>query len=259
MKKTCLLQLLVYHFPAISKKKLHAMVLCGEVKVNGETVKDPHRVFPHHASLMIDQKKRYVSRGGDKLEKALEVFAINCDGRIFMDCGASTGGFTDCLLAHGAEHVYAVDVGYSQFDYSLRHHPRVSLFERTNVSSLSNDDFPRLPDAAVIDLSFRSLSGIACHILNMVREGWAIALVKPQFEWENPPPDFHGVVRHAEQRRHILLACADKLMKEHISVKQACCSPIKGAKGNQEYFFLITAADSPEHTSPASVISSLFL
>jgi 23S rRNA (cytidine1920-2'-O)/16S rRNA (cytidine1409-2'-O)-methyltransferase len=258
MKKASLLTLLIQQYPTMSRKQLYALILCGNIKVNNETARDPQSRWPLEVSLSIEKTKRFVSRGGDKLDSALDAFQIECRDKVFLDCGTSTGGFTDCLLSRGARHVYAVDVGYAQFDYSLRHHAQITLFERTNVLHLRNDSFSPRPQAAVVDLSFRSLSGIADHILHLVSERWAVALIKPQFEWEHPPSSFNGIVRNANQRRDILLACAEKLAARNIDVQNAVRSSLKGVKGNIEYFFLISVAGKVKSTQYIDIIDSMF-
>ncbi len=258
MKNIPLLSLLVRRHPVHSKKELHARVLCGEVLVNGEMIRDPARLVDENAAIELVSRRTYVSRGGDKLAAALAALAIDCRGRVFLDCGASTGGFTDCLLAHGARHVYAVDVGYAQFDYSLRNESRVSLYERTNVMRLTPRTFDAPPQAAVIDLSFRSLSGAARHILSLVSDGWALALVKPQFEWERPPEDFDGVVRDDAERKRILYACAQKLTQERVFLRATLASPLEGAKGNREYFFLLTNRGESSLAAAGALIDTLF-
>lgn len=258
MKRVPLLSLLVRRHPVASKKELHARILCGEVRVNDETIRDPSRLVDETAMIEMRSRRKYVSRGGDKLAAALAALAIDCRDKIFLDCGASTGGFTDCLLAQGARHVYAVDVGHAQFDYSLRNEPRVSLYERTNIMSLTPQAFDRPPQAAVVDLSFRSLSGAARHILGLVSEGWALALVKPQFEWERPPEDFDGVVRDDAARKRILYTCAEKLIEERVFLRATFASPLEGAKGNREYFFLLSNREESSLAAAIDLIDALF-
>jgi 23S rRNA (cytidine1920-2'-O)/16S rRNA (cytidine1409-2'-O)-methyltransferase len=258
VKKTDLLTLLVRRHPDIDEKKLYALVLCGEIRVNSETVRDPRFICRPDAVVEIVPRKRYVSRGGDKLAGALNALDIDCRGKTFIDCGASTGGFTHCLLSRGAKKIYAVDVGYAQFDYALSRDPRIDLRERTNVMSLLPESFDEPPEAAVIDLSFRKLSGAARHILRLVREAWALALVKPQFEWSRPAADFTGVVRSDEDRKSILLDCAQRLSREGVMIEKAVPSSITGARGNREYFFLISNHKTEEDVDYCPLIASLF-
>jgi 23S rRNA (cytidine1920-2'-O)/16S rRNA (cytidine1409-2'-O)-methyltransferase len=258
LKKKTLLEELKARFPRLPEKELYARIVCGEVRVDGETIREPRRPCRSDGSITLVPKKKYVSRGGEKLAGALEDTRIDCTGRVFLDAGASTGGFTDCLLAHGAALVYAVDVGHAQFDFSLRQDPRVRVMERTNVMSLEREMFSPPPEAAVIDLSFRSLAGIARRLLDLVTDRWALALVKPQFEWVDPPSSFDGIVRDDQTRKMILTRCAERLYQEGVAVTAASVSRISGAKGNVEFFFLLKGAPAGALRNDAAIIEHLF-
>ncbi len=236
MKKKTLLDLTADKNPHISRKEIFAHIMCGKVKVDGETIRDPKR------KVGIDKEpetllRRYVSRGGFKLEQVLKLWNIETEGKGYLDAGCSTGGFTDCLLQSGASFVHAVDVGYNQLDYSLRVDSRVIVHEKTNIMHI--DRLDPLPYAAVADLSFRSITDAAARVLTLVSEGMLIALVKPQFEVIDPDDDFDGIVRGADQ----VFAVADRVLRalweEGSYVEKTALSPVKGRKGNQELLFLI--------------------
>ncbi|MFW5727366.1 MAG: TlyA family RNA methyltransferase [Spirochaetota bacterium] len=244
MKKIPLLQLLKTRFPDVPHKELYARILCGEVAVDGEHHRNPQMQVSVEAELELEQRK-YVSRGGLKLEAAITKWKLPVEGRVFLDAGASTGGFTDCLLQHGARIVHAVDVGYNQLDYSLRSDDRVKVAERTNIMHVQALD--PSADAAVADLSFRSLRGAAAHIIGLTGEKWMVGLLKPQFELEGIPDpadaadDFNGVVR-VEQAQHILEKVVNFLRDEGLRVEAISESPIVGRKGNREFLLLLTGA-----------------
>ena len=236
MKKKTLLDLLTDLYPHLSRKELFTEIMCGKVKVSGETIKDPKRKVSIESQPELGIKK-YVSRGGYKLEKVLDLWGINVDGNGFLDAGCSTGGFTDCLLQAGASFVHAVDVGYNQLDYSLRVHDKVYVQEKTNIMHLESLD--PIPYAAVADLSFRSITDAASKLLSLVSGKQLIALVKPQFEISNPDDDFDGVIRNSEDIYTVVYDVLLQLKDEGSFVEKMALSPVKGRKGNQELLFLI--------------------
>jgi 23S rRNA (cytidine1920-2'-O)/16S rRNA (cytidine1409-2'-O)-methyltransferase len=240
VKKKPLYVLLKEQYKEIPEKEIYARILCGEVFVNDERERDPKRLYQAESKIRIKNEGRFVSRGGTKLDGVFNEMSLDCKDMVFIDCGASTGGFTDCLLQRGARKIYAVDVGYSQFDFRLRKDPRVVVFERTNILSLSLKNFNEFPQAAVIDLSFRSLRSIAAHILSLVSGEWALSLVKPQFEWKNPPDSFNGIVQSSDDHRAILEELERDLKMEKVFVHDVAKSTIKGKKGNMEFFFLLS-------------------
>ena len=235
-KKISLLHLLELRYPDQYQKELYARILCGEVAVDGEIVREPKRQVARDTVVAFDSEK-YVSRGGIKLEAALRRWSIDVKGEVVLDVGASTGGFTDCLLKRGAVLVHAVDSGKNQIAYKLRQDSRVRVFEKTNIMSLTTLDPP--PSLAVIDLSFRSLRRAASHTLAMTSSGTAIALAKAQFEWQNPPPSFHGVVERDEDLKTLLVGLLGDLVREEIYIEQIMESPIRGRKGNREFLLLL--------------------
>jgi 23S rRNA (cytidine1920-2'-O)/16S rRNA (cytidine1409-2'-O)-methyltransferase len=242
MKQIPLLQLLRQRFPDVSGDKLYAHILCGEVTVSGERVLNPkHPVAPSAAIEISGQT--FVSRGALKLEAALEKLDIDVRGLIFVDAGASTGGFTQVLLNRGASAVHTVDVGYNQLAYTLRTDPRVFVHERTNIMALKQLE-PQ-PDAAVADLSFRSLRGAASHLLSLTRLGWALVLFKPQFEYgstisASDDCNFQGVVKDQKEIDALLENLRSDLLEENVTISASVPSPVAGKKGgNREIMLLI--------------------
>ena len=236
MRKVRFLEYLVNNHPEIDHEELYARILCGEVTVGGETVRDPNRmVDPQQPVRFIG--KAFASRGGEKLNAAFDAWNLHVEGKIFVDAGSSTGGFTDCLLRRGAKCVHAVDVGYNQLAFSLRNDHRVISHERVNIMDVQSLD--PAPDAAVADLSFRSLRGAARHILSLTTEEWMVALVKPQFEWRVPDSNFNGVVEDPSQVGEILDDLIEDLRRESVRAEMIIESPIRGRKGNREFLCLL--------------------
>lgn len=263
MARRRLLDALCTLYPTHTRETLLARVLCGDVRVNGERVREPGRRVESSARIVVERlpapgkpggeaggeagtqdDRPWVGRGALKLVHALDRWSLAVEGLVVLDAGASTGGFTDALLRRGARLVHAVDVGYNQLDYRLRTSPRVAVHERTNIMAVDQLDPPA--DAAVADLSFRSLVGAARHILSLTRESWAVLLVKPQFEWENPPPEFDGRVPDGAADA-IVDEVVRKLREEGVVVRDVAESPIRGRSGNRE--FLVLAAGETAATS----------
>jgi 23S rRNA (cytidine1920-2'-O)/16S rRNA (cytidine1409-2'-O)-methyltransferase len=217
------------------------MILAGKVKSNGTIVDKPSRVIPLDAVIeIIGESRPFVSRGGEKLEAALDACSIDPQGLICLDVGCSTGGFTDCLLQRGAAKVYAVDVGYGQFDWRLRQDPRVVLIERTNIRYMSPSAVPDPVDLVVIDVSFISLTKVLPPIMKFLRSpAHVIALIKPQFEVGKGQVGRGGIVRddaqRAEAARRVVRFAADIGLRTARTV----ASPIKGKKGNQEILAIL--------------------
>ena len=239
MKKVPLLTLLKKNYPQYSSDKLYSHVLCGEVIVDGGVIKNPKELFPEDTPVVLTDRK-FVSRGGFKLEKALAHWGIDVKGKVVLDEGSSTGGFTDCLLQHGASRVHCVDSGSNQLDFKLRQNPAVLVREKTNIMDVLPGDLLPQPDLAVCDLSFRSIVHAASHILSLTREKKLIALVKPQFEERGLVPGFDGVIRKAEDVRRVLAETARLLAEDSSCIADMIESPIKGTKGNREFLCLIT-------------------
>jgi 23S rRNA (cytidine1920-2'-O)/16S rRNA (cytidine1409-2'-O)-methyltransferase len=239
--RVSLIELLKTLFPARDEKDLFAEILRGGVQVQGRTVLKPGIPVAADAHIVMREKAPYVSRGGEKLAAALARWSLDCAGKVWMDAGCSTGGFTDCLLQHGAALVHAIDVGENVLDWRVRTDPRVRSHEGVNVMAVGPGTLEPAPECAVADLSFRSLRKAAAHILSLTRGAWGIFLVKPQFEYPSPPETFHGVVSDPAELRVILRELLSALGEEGVLMDQAMPSPITGRKGNQEFLFLFYA------------------
>lgn len=195
---------------------------------------------------------RYVSRGGKKLEHALSVFGTEVAGKVAVDAGSSTGGFTDCLIRHGVSKVYAVDSGHNQLDYSLRTDERVIAMERTNIMEV--ECLNPKPHFATCDLSFRSIRRVASHLIRITSDQLAIVLVKPQYEWKNPQSGFSGVIRDASVLIDILAQSLHDLEKEAAFVGNVTESPIRGRRGNREFFFLLSSTQKVDSSDAARLV-----
>ena len=220
-----------------SREKAKATIMSGLVYVNGQKSDKPGTPVPDEAKIEVRGSAcPYVSRGGFKLAKALDVFNINPAGMICIDCGASTGGFTDVLLKNGAARVYAVDVGYGQLAWSLRTDNRVVVMERTNARGLTPDMFPERMDLAVMDLSFISIRLIlpAVHAL-LKPDGQCVCLIKPQFEAGRADVGKKGVVRDRAVHERVLKEMAEFFPTAGYRLEGLDYSPIRGPEGNIEY------------------------
>ncbi|PDO10878.1 MAG: TlyA family rRNA (cytidine-2'-O)-methyltransferase [Candidatus Reconcilbacillus cellulovorans] len=238
-----------------TREKAKAAVMAGIVFVDGQRAEKPGVRVPRDASITVrGEPHPYVGRGGLKLEKALREFGIDLTGRVVIDVGASTGGFTDCALKHGAVFVYAVDVGYNQLDWSLRNDPRVRVMERTNFRYAKPEDFsgPR-PDFGTVDVSFISLRLILPPLAEVLKDsGEAVALVKPQFEAGRGSVGKSGVVRDARVHVEILEKVLAQAEDVGFFLKGLTFSPITGGDGNIEFLAYWTKdrADPGVRTPP---------
>jgi 23S rRNA (cytidine1920-2'-O)/16S rRNA (cytidine1409-2'-O)-methyltransferase len=220
-----------------TKSHARALILAGKVRVDGEPATKPGTGVRDGAVVAIEELPRYVGRGGDKLEGALSAFGLDVTGMDALDVGASTGGFTDALLQHGARHVTALDVGYGQLSWKLRQDPRVTVIERTNFRKLSDDAFPGGFDVIVVDASFISLRTILARAVGYLRErGSIVALVKPQFEAGRDRVE-RGVVRDAAVHADVLREVRDAVRAFGLRVVRAALSPLRGPAGNVEFFY----------------------
>ena len=236
MSKTRLDILLTERGLAGSRERARAVIMSGKVFVNGARAEKPGMQVASDSSVEVRGVPDYVSRGGQKLEKALKFFDISAAEKVCIDCGASTGGFTDCLLQNGARLVYAIDVGYGQLAWQLRSDPRVITMERTNIRYVTAEMFEIRPELAVIDVSFISLA----LVLPVVRElltdnGEAMCLIKPQFEAGRGMVGKKGVVREPETHRTVLENFVRNASASGFCVKGLTFSPVKGPEGNIEY------------------------
>ena len=232
---------------ADSRQKAQALIMAGEVYVNGQ--KETKAGAPVKEEDALEVRGRalpYVSRGGLKLEKAMQVWPIDLKGAVCADIGASTGGFTDCMLQNGARLVYAVDVGYNQLDWRLRTHPQVVCMERTNARYLTGEQIPEPLDFFSVDVSFISLGLILPALRPLIREGGqAVCLVKPQFEAGKEKVGKHGVVRDPAVHLEVLERFLDHAAQSDFAVKDIAFSPIKGPEGNIEYLGYLQAGPCP--------------
>lgn len=222
---------------AESREKAKALIMGGQILVNDIVAEKAGMLVKQNDMVTVKTKMPYVSRGGIKLAHALRHFHIYVKHAIAMDVGASTGGFTDCLLQNGANRVYAVDVGYGQFDQKLRDDTRVVLIEKTNIRHLEKELIPDRIDIAVIDLSFISLLKVIQKVSGFLNDqGEIVALIKPQFEVGKRDVGKGGVVKDQAKRAAAVENVRDELLKKGFIVSGITESPIKGPKGNVEYF-----------------------
>jgi 23S rRNA (cytidine1920-2'-O)/16S rRNA (cytidine1409-2'-O)-methyltransferase len=222
-------------------------VRAGEVRVgtDGPVALRPSQLVDPEAELLVDAGRRYVSRGGTKLENALEALAIDVTGRDCLDVGASTGGFTDCLLQRGAARVAAVDVAYGQIDQQLREDPRVSVIERLNARELRPADLPFAPALATVDVSFISLTKVLPAVADcLALGGELLAMVKPQFELGRDRVG-RGVVRNDADRHEAILVVAAAVAELGLPVRGFAPSDLPGPKGNRETFVWAGGAGEP--------------
>ena len=234
-------KLLVDRGLADSRTKAHALVMAGAVLVDEQLVNKPSELFPQDANIRIKETatQRYVSRGGIKLEAALHEFNVDVTASVCLDVGASTGGFTDCLLKHGATGVVALDVGHNQLDWKVRNDPRVEVREGVNARHLTTTDFAGKFDVITIDASFISLTKILPAVAPLLADsGRIIALIKPQFEVGKGEVGKGGIVKDPLQHQRVIAevnAAAESLSLKVVGVIE---SPIKGADGNVEFLAL---------------------
>jgi 23S rRNA (cytidine1920-2'-O)/16S rRNA (cytidine1409-2'-O)-methyltransferase len=221
-----------------SREEGRRRILAGQVLVEGRVLTKAGSWIAADAEVRLKPgPQRYVSRGGLKLERALSAFGVEVAGKIALDVGASTGGFTDCLLAHGARRVYAVDVGYGQLDWKLRNDPRVLVLERRNVRYLAPDELPTPPDLAVIDVSFISLRLVLPAVKKLLApRAEVVALIKPQFEVGKGKVGKGGVVRAPEEHRRVVREIEEAARELGFRVGGVVESPLLGPKGNREFF-----------------------
>ena len=228
-----------------SRAKAQAAIMAGQVLVNEQKIDKPGtQVKPEVTIRLLGDKLRYVSRGGLKLEKALQIFPISVEGKVVADVGASTGGFTDCALQNGAVKVYALDVGYGQLAWKLRSDERVVNMERTNVRYLEASDLPEQVDAVTIDVAFISLDKILPAVHKILKPtGFVVALIKPQFEAGKENVGKKGVVRDAAVHMEVIRNVIAFAKNEGFGIAGLDFSPIKGPEGNIEYLLHLTLGD----------------
>ena len=266
MPKTRLDLLLVERGLAESRAKAQALIMAGQVRVDGQVALKPATGVDPSVALTVDSGPRYVSRGGEKLEAALEAFLISVEGRICADVGASTGGFTDCLLQRGAAKVYAIDVGKGILHWKLRNHPRVVVMEETNARHV--EALPEPPSLVTVDASFISLKILLPVIKNWLlpplsekmggdTEGGIIALIKPQFEaGRKDVSRGDGVIRDPGIHRQVLLDVLTFAQNEGFGLRGLIKSPLLGPKGNTEFLAWLQP-DESSHEIQSLIDSAL--
>jgi 23S rRNA (cytidine1920-2'-O)/16S rRNA (cytidine1409-2'-O)-methyltransferase len=235
-----------------SREKARAMIIAGEVKVNGKLIDKPGSLVDENAQCEINPcKAKYVSRGGYKLEGAISDFHINFTGKLVLDVGASTGGYSDCALQNGAAHVIALDVGYGQLDWSLRSDPRVNVLERTNIRHVTPELLGELVDIITMDVSFISTTLIYPILGSLIKDdGEIVVLIKPQFEAGKEKVGKKGVVKDPAVHCEVLERCIDAAGKAGLNCVGISYSPLKGPQGNIEYFIHLKKQLEPlENTS----------
>lgn len=234
---------------AVSREKAKAVIMSGNVYVNGQK-EDKAGTFFDESKIRLEVREhalKYVSRGGLKLEKAMQVWGLSLEGKVCMDIGASTGGFTDCMLQNGAAKVYAVDVGHGQLAWKLRNDERVVCMEQTNFRYLVRENISDDLDFASVDVSFISLTKILIPARNLLKAGGEmVCLVKPQFEAGREKVGKNGVVREPETHREVIGKIVDYADSVGFRVLGLDYSPIRGPEGNIEYLLQLVKEQEPE-------------
>ena len=227
--------------PELSRERAKALIMAGQVYVDGVKEEKAGTKVDRKAEITVKNvKMKYVSRGGFKLEKAINEFGVELKDKICMDIGASTGGFTDCMLQNGASKVYSIDVGYGQFDWGLRNDPRVVCLEKTNVRYITDEQVPDLADFASIDVSFISLTMVIEPVISrMTDAAQLVCLIKPQFEAGREKVGKKGVVRDLAVHKEVIIKIIDFAFEHGLNVLNLSYSPIKGPEGNIEYLILL--------------------
>ena len=230
-----------------SREKAKTLIMAGQVYVDGQKADKPGDTFSEDAAVEVRGKGLpYVSRGGLKLEKAMREFGLQLQGRTCMDIGASTGGFTDCMLQNGAQRVYSVDVGYGQLAWSLRTDPRVVNLERTNARYLTREQVPEEIDFFSVDVSFISLTLILPAVRPLLAEhGQAVCLIKPQFEAGREKVGKKCVVRDKAVYEEVIEKIRSFALENGFSVLGLTFSPVKGPEGNIEYLIYLERSEAP--------------
>lgn len=243
------------HYPSREKAKAAVMARC--VLVDGAYADKAGSMVLKDCEIEIKENKNpYVGRGGLKLKRAIEIFDVDVSGKVFLDVGASTGGFTDCLLKNGAHKVYAIDVGYGQLDYNLRNDERVEVLERTNFRYLEYEKIGRLSDGFVMDVSFISVLKLAENLKNFLKQdAFGIILVKPQFESTKQQIEKNGVIKSLSTHKEVLKNVSSALNEMGYYIKNMTYSDLKGAKGNIEFLFYVTLNNEDSMPDMENVIN----
>lgn len=240
-----------------SREQARAAVLAGEVRADGATVTKAGQLVAEDARVEVAQRRRYVSRGGEKLEGALAAFGLDVAGRRAIDVGASTGGFTDCLLQRGAASVVALDVGYGQLAWVLRNDDRVTVLERTNIRKVSPEDLGTPFEVVVCDVSFISLRTVLPHLAALLASGGdLLTLVKPQFEAGKGRVGKRGVVRDPAIHEEVLRDAVETARRLGLVVRGLAFSPITGPEGNIEFWMWASRAGVATSALPSEVVTA---
>jgi len=228
-----------------SREKCKSAIMAGVVWIDGVREDKPGTKFPVDCQIEIRENANpYVSRGGLKLAKAIISFDIKLENKICLDIGASTGGFTDCMLKNGASKVVAIDVGYGQLAWELRNDPRVICMERTNVRYVKLEDIGFLSDFASIDVAFISLTKVVPTVLGLLKDdAELVCLIKPQFEAGREKVGKHGVIRDSGVHKEVILNIINFVLAQNLYIKELSYSPIKGPEGNIEYLLYVSKID----------------
>lgn len=225
-----------------SRERARAYIMAGQIFVDGQRVDKCGEKVKESSNIEFKgEELPFVSRGGLKLQKAVKNFNIDLNDKVCLDIGASTGGFTDCMLQNGAKKVFSIDVGYGQFAWKLRIDPRVVCMERTNIRYVTPEDLGEYADFASIDVSFISLKKVVPAALNLLNErGRIMALIKPQFEAGREKVGKKGVVREKSTHKEVICGVVDFIKENNLKVITLDYSPIKGPEGNMEYLIYFT-------------------
>lgn len=243
-----------------SREKAKALIMAGQVYVDGQKEDKAGTMFRQEAVIEIrGNTLPYVSRGGLKLEKAMQVFPLELKEKVCMDVGASTGGFTDCMLQNGARKVYSVDVGHGQLDWGLRNDPRVVCMEKTNIRYLTPEQLQEKPSFVSIDVSFISLTKVLGPVRELMEEqGQIVSLIKPQFEAGREKVGKKGVVRDPAVHREVIEKVMDFARSLQLTVRGLDFSPVKGSEGNIEYLLWMekgwNTEEAPADISPEETV-----
>ncbi len=250
--------LLVGRGLAQSREKAKAIIMSGNVFVEGQREDKAGTMFPDTVNIEVKGfVQKYVSRGGLKLEKAMDHFDVTLQDKVCMDVGSSTGGFTDCMLQNGACKVYAVDVGHGQLDWKLRNDPRVVCMERTNIRYVTPEDLQEPPAFVSIDVAFISLTKVLEPVKNvMTEDGQVVCLIKPQFEAGREKVGKKGVVRDKSVHLEVIEMVIAYAQSLNFEIKNLEFSPIKGPEGNIEYLLHLqnNSVGLAEHVDPAAIV-----
>lgn len=240
-----------------SREQARAAIMAGEVRLAGEPLRKAGQLIDAGAPLECAEPRKYVSRGGEKLAGALDAFGLAVAGVRALDVGASTGGFTDCLLQRGASSVTALDVGYGQLSWRLRQDARVTVVERTNIRSVVPEALGDRFDLVVVDVSFIGLSKVIPHVLPHIGQGGhLLLLVKPQFEAGKERVGKKGVVRDPAVHEQVLASVVDSVRENGFVVQGLTWSPLRGPEGNIEFWLWASAEGSSAVVAPSEVVAA---